>query len=53
MLWLPSSGSGASLTLPVCCAQVPYTQPERALYLFTKWVTKSTSVAPDDSGTFY
>ncbi|CAL5224857.1 g7615 [Coccomyxa viridis] len=32
---------------------VPYTQPERALFLFTKWVTKSTSVTPDDSGTFY
>ena len=55
LISLLTSGSNMScpLTLSVYPLQVPYTQPERALFLFTKWVTKSTSVTPDDVGTFY
>lgn len=34
-------------------AQVPYTQPERANFLFTKWVTKSTTMPPSVSNSFY
>ena len=46
--WAAAVDYGMGLKLAVrgalrACAQVPYTQPERASYLFKQWVTNSAN----------